>query len=133
LRSLAGPAKVVIVALRCLIVDDSQEFLLSATRLLESQGFEVVGSATSSELALELAASLEPDLALVDVELSDEDGIALGNELAGIASTRVVLISAYEQDEFADLISESQAVGFLPKRDLGATAIVDLLAAGGPG
>jgi DNA-binding NarL/FixJ family response regulator len=119
------------MALRCLIVDDSEEFLLSATRLLESQGIEVVGSATSGADALELAAALEPDLALVDVELRDEDGVALGNEIeARVASTRVVLISAYEWDEFADVIGDSRAAGFLPKRDLGAAAIAGLLGSG---
>jgi DNA-binding NarL/FixJ family response regulator len=116
------------MALRCLIVDDSEEFLLSATRLLESQGIEVVGSATSSGEALELAAALEPDLALVDVELREEDGIALGNQIeARVASTRVVLISAYERDELAEVIGDSRAAGFLPKRDLGAAAIASLL------
>ena len=103
--------------LRCLIVDDSEEFLVSATRLLESQGIEVVGSATSAEEALELAESLEPDLALVDIELADEDGVALGNQLEKrVPSTRVVLIA------------DSRAVGFLSKSDLGATAIAGLLA-----
>src|SRR5262245_30220882 len=117
-----------LVSLRCLIVDDSEEFLASAARLLESQGIEVVGSATSGAEALELAAALEPDLALVDVELRDEDGVAIGNEIeARVPSTRIVLISAYERDEFPDLIGESRAVGFLPKRDLGAAAIAGLL------
>jgi DNA-binding NarL/FixJ family response regulator len=116
------------MALRCLIVDDSEEFLVSATLLLKSQGIEVVGSATSGADALELAATLEPDLALVDVELRDEDGVALANEIeARVATTRVVLISAYEREEFADLIADSRAAGFLPKRDLGAAAIAGLL------
>jgi DNA-binding NarL/FixJ family response regulator len=116
------------VALRCLIVDDSEEFLVSAARLLESQGIEIVGSATSGGEALELAAALEPDLALVDIELADEDGIALGNELeARTPSTRVVLISAYERDDLSDLIADSRVAGFLPKSDLGATAIAGLL------
>jgi two-component system nitrate/nitrite response regulator NarL len=116
------------VKLRCLLVDDSEEFLASATRLLESQGVEVVGHAANGAEALRLAVTLSPDLALIDIELGDEDGIALAQELAGRApGTRVVLISAYERDDLSDLIPESSAIGFIPKRALGAEAIGDLL------
>jgi DNA-binding NarL/FixJ family response regulator len=118
------------VSLRCLIVDDSEEFLASASRLLESQGIEIVGTAGSGEEALELATALKPDLALVDIELADEDGIALAQKLEVRApTTRVVLISAYERDDLIDLIAGSRAVGFLPKRELRADAIAGLLEA----
>ena len=43
-----------LVSVRCLLIDDSREFLASAARLLESQGVEVVGCATSTREALEL-------------------------------------------------------------------------------
>jgi two-component system, NarL family, nitrate/nitrite response regulator NarL len=116
------------VTLRCLLVDDSAEFLASATLLLESQGAQIVGAATNSDDALQLAAALEPELALVDVELADEDGIALAAALQARApSMRVVLISAYERDELRELVSDSAAVGFLPKRTLGVDAIRRLL------
>jgi DNA-binding NarL/FixJ family response regulator len=114
--------------LRCLLVDDSEEFLASAARLLESQGVEVVGCATRSAAALDLAASLEPDVALVDIELADEDGIVLAQELAAKApSTRIVLISAYDRDELSDVISGSPVAGYLPKADLGLKGITRLL------
>jgi DNA-binding NarL/FixJ family response regulator len=116
--------------MRCLLVDDSPEFLASATRLLESQGFEIVGCASSGAEAVELATTLRPDLALVDIELADEDGIELTHELAQrVPGTRVVLISAYEREDLSDLIGESSAVGFLPKRRLGAAALRLLLSA----
>jgi DNA-binding NarL/FixJ family response regulator len=116
------------VSLRALIVDDNEEFLASAGRLLESQGIEIVGYATSGSEALELAATLQPNLALVDIELGEEDGIALTRELEARApATRVVLISAYDRDDLADLISDSNAAGYLPKRALGADAIAGLL------
>jgi DNA-binding NarL/FixJ family response regulator len=116
------------VTSRCILVDDSEEFLASATRLLESQGIEIVGRAMSGEAALELADRLSPDLALVDIELADEDGISLAQALHVRApATRIVLISAYERDDLADLISDSSAVGFVPKRSLGADAIAAVL------
>ena len=117
------------VSVRCLIVDDSDEFVASAARLLGSQGLDVVGSASSGERALELAGSLEPDVALVDIELGEEDGIELSHVFAAQApATRVVLISSYDQADLGDLISRSPAVGFLPKTDLGAAEIRAILA-----
>jgi two-component system nitrate/nitrite response regulator NarL len=116
------------VKLRSLIVDDSETFLASARRLLESQGVEIVGTATSGAEALDLAAALAPDLALVDVELGEEDGVALAGELRSRSpETRVVLISTYGRDEMQDLIATSSALGFLPKSRLSGDAVRVLL------
>jgi len=112
----------------CLIVDDSEEFVSSASSLLVSQGLDVVGCAFSSAEALELAVALKPDVAVVDVELGDEDGIMLSHQLAARApSTRIVLVSSYDRDDLVELIEDSPAVGFLPKNELGAAAIERLL------
>jgi DNA-binding NarL/FixJ family response regulator len=116
------------VKLRSLIVDDSETFLASARRLLESQGVEIVGTATSGAEALDLAVGLSPDLALVDVELGEEDGVDLADQLRSRSpATRVVLISTYGRDEMQELISASSAVGFLPKSRLSGDAVRALL------
>ena len=115
--------------LRCLIVDDSEGFLASAARLLESQGVDVVGRATCSEAALRLVDELRPNVVLVDVELGDEDGFELTKDIAARAPTaRVVLISAHDWEELDELVLESGAAGFLAKQDLGAAAIGTLIA-----
>jgi two-component system nitrate/nitrite response regulator NarL len=115
--------------LRCLIVDDSAEFAASVSRLLGSQGLDVVGSAVSADEALRLAERLAPDVALVDIELGDEDGLALTHRFATRApSTRVILVSSYGADDLGDLVQRSPAAGFLPKTELGAAAIAQILA-----
>jgi two-component system nitrate/nitrite response regulator NarL len=116
------------VVLRCLIVDDNEAFLGSASRLLESQGLKVVGRASSGDEALQLAQTLQPDVALVDVQLGEEDGLEVTRQLTAEARlTPVVLISTHSQDELAELIADTPAVGFLPKTALSAAAIADLL------
>jgi two-component system nitrate/nitrite response regulator NarL len=116
------------VTLRCLIVDDSEAFLAAASRLLSAQGLEVVECAVSTAEALRLARQLEPDVALVDVQLGDEDGVELARELAVNAHpTRVILISSHPKDELEELVNGSPAVGFLPKSELAADAIATLL------
>ena len=115
------------VALRCLIVDDNEEFLASASRLLTSQGLEIVGRAATGGDALRLAERLEPDVALVDVQLGEEDGMAVAGRLAADGATRVILISTHSEDDLVELIAGSPAVGFLPKAALSADAIGELL------
>ncbi|MDB4979935.1 MAG: hypothetical protein QOJ71_3208 [Actinomycetota bacterium] len=116
------------MALRCLLVDDSEEFLASGARLLESQGVEVVGCATTGTQALELTDALKPDVALVDIELGDEDGIVLTEEMVVRApSTAVILISSYDRNDLGALLARSSAVGFLSKTELGGDAIARLL------
>jgi DNA-binding NarL/FixJ family response regulator len=124
-----GVGKALRVALRCLIVDDNEAFLGSAARLLESQGLEVVGRASSGDEAVRLAQTLKPDVALVDVQLGEEDGLEVTRQLnAGARLTAVVLISTHSQeDELAELIADSPAIGFLPKTALSVAAIADLL------
>lgn len=116
------------VAVRCLIVDDNAEFLAAARDLLERQGVSVVGVATTGEEALRCVAELRPELALVDVDLGEESGFELAQRLAAGEDRRVVLISAYPESEFADLIAASPAVGFVAKSDLSARAVADVLA-----
>jgi CheY-like chemotaxis protein len=112
------------VALRCLIVDDNEEFLASASRLLESQGLEIVGLASSGQEALRLAEALRPEVALVDVQLGEEDGLEVTRQLSADGRPiAVVLISTHSRDDLAELIADSPAVGFLPKTALSAAAI----------
>jgi two-component system nitrate/nitrite response regulator NarL len=118
------------MSLRCLIVDDNTYFLVAARSALESQGIEVVGIAATSAEALQQAVALRPDVALVDIGLGDESGFELARRLVdGPARpiTRVVLISTREEDDYADMIATSPAVGFLSKADVSAHALQALL------
>ena len=60
--------------LRSLLVDDSPHFLVAASELLERQGVDVVGIASTIEDAARLADALRPDVCLVDIDLGDESG-----------------------------------------------------------
>lgn len=109
---------------RCLIVDDSASFLRSASLLLESQGVTVVGCASSRAEALELMGALEVDVVLIDIQLGEEDGVALAREPAvRAAAACIVLISSHDVDDVEELIAGSGAAGFLPKTALGAAAL----------
>jgi DNA-binding NarL/FixJ family response regulator len=122
--------------LRCLIVDDSPRFLDAARGLLERQGVTVVGVASNSAEALQRAEELRPDVTLLDIDLGGESGLELARRLhreAGVAPSRVILISTHAEQDYADLIAASPAVGFLSKTALSAGAIRDLLDSQGDG
>ncbi len=122
------------MALRCLIVDDSQGFLAAAGSLLQRQGITVVGVASTGAEALQRAAGLRPDVVLVDIDLGGDSGLQLARRLhrdRTPAPPPVILISTHPEEDYAELIADSPAVGFLTKIALSAGAIQDLL--GGPG
>jgi DNA-binding NarL/FixJ family response regulator len=119
-----------LVALRCLIVDDNSGFLQAARALLEQEGMEVVGVASTGAEAVRRAAELHPDVTLVDIDLGADSGFEVARRLFDDPSVdpgQLILISAHDEDDFVDLIEASPAVGFLVKPTLSATAIESLL------
>ena len=118
------------MTLRALIVDDNARFLDAARELLEREGIEVVGVALTGADAARLAGALRPDVCLVDIDLGDESGFDLARRLADRDdhAPRVVLISAYPERDFLEMIADSPAVGFLPKPEISAARIQGLLA-----
>ena len=116
--------------LRCLLVDDSAAFLETASVLLEREGVTVAGVASSSAGALKQARALRPDVILVDIGLGDESGFDLARLLARDGhrgSAEVILISARAETDYAELIAESPAAGFLTKAELSAWGIGRIL------
>jgi DNA-binding NarL/FixJ family response regulator len=118
------------MTLRCLIVDDSPRFLDAARGLLERQGIMVVGVASTSAEAIRFAEELRPDVTLLDIDLGGQSGFEVARRLqraATLAPARVILTSTHAEQDYADLIAASPAIGFLPKSALSGSAIRDLL------
>jgi DNA-binding NarL/FixJ family response regulator len=113
------------VALRCVIVDDNASFLEAARVLLEREGLEVVAVASTGAEARRRAQELRPDVVLVDIVLGKESGFDLARHLVADdgAGPAVILISTHAEADFADLIAESPAAGFVPKSELSADAV----------
>jgi len=116
--------------IRFLVVDDSRSFLEAARRLLEREGLTIAGVASSCSEALQEARALRPDVVLVDISLGEESGFDVARRLAEdgrAGGPTVILISTHSEADFADLIAESPAAGFLPKSELSASAIRKIL------
>jgi DNA-binding NarL/FixJ family response regulator len=88
----------------------------------------MAGVASSIAEAVGQARALRPDLILVDIGLGDESGFTLARLLADDhQSAYVILISAGAEADYAELIAESPAAGFLAKSELSASGIGRIL------
>jgi DNA-binding NarL/FixJ family response regulator len=87
---------------RVLIVDDQEPYRRAMAAVVEAtDGFAVVGAATSGEESLSAAADLHPDLVLMDVNLPGIDGVEATRQLKTRPNSPIVLLlSTYDEDDF---------------------------------
>ena len=111
-----------------LIVDDHPSFRASARRLLEAEGFNVVGEAADGHAAIAAAQELQPELVLLDVQLPDLDGFEVAARLAALGlPSAVVLTSSRNAAEYGRMVAETPVRGFIPKADLSGAALTGFL------
>jgi DNA-binding NarL/FixJ family response regulator len=111
-----------------LIVDDHADFRSSATELLHAEGFDVIGAAADARDALRLAAQLQPQVVLLDVQLPDRDGFEVAARLAEEAEPpQVVLISSRDATAYGRRLTGAPVRGFIAKRDLTGAALAALV------
>jgi DNA-binding NarL/FixJ family response regulator len=105
------------VPVRVLIVDDQEPFRLAARMVIDvTDGFEVAGEAETGEDGVSMAADLSPDLVLMDVNLPGIDGLeATRRILAREDPPVVLLLSTYEEEEYAPRAAECGAAAYIPK------------------
>jgi CheY-like chemotaxis protein len=118
------------MSLRCLLVDDSSAFLAAASDLLQREGVTVVGLASNSGEALQLARALRPDVILIDIGLGDESGFDVARLLSNdgqVDGAELIMISARAETDYTELIADGPAAGFLAKTELSAQGIRRIL------
>jgi CheY-like chemotaxis protein len=127
LRDMTLPVK----PLRCVILDDSPEFIVAATNTLERAGMNVVAVTMDGREALRCIEAVKPDITLIDIDLGPECGFDVAAQLRGrvcaAAQSTLIMISAHDIEDFADMLAASPAVGFIAKNLLFAHAIYVLL------
>jgi DNA-binding NarL/FixJ family response regulator len=74
--------------------------------------------------------ALRPDVVLIDIRLGQESGFEVARQLADNGQVAVlIMISTHAGADYADLIADSPAKGFVAKTDLSAAAIRRVLGA----
>ena len=119
------------MTVRILIVDDQEPFRLAARMVVEAtDGFEVVGEAETGEDSVVKASELAPDLVLMDVNLPGINGLDATRQILARSNTVVVLLlSTYEEDEYAPRAAECGAAAYIPKSVFGPDRLEEAWAA----
>jgi len=84
--------------MRVLIVDDHPMVREGVRSMLEPAGVQIAGEAGTGEDALRMAAALEPDVVLLDLELPDLDGLAVLRRLKTFERPIAVLVVTMHDD-----------------------------------
>jgi DNA-binding NarL/FixJ family response regulator len=103
--------------LRVVVIDDHEVLRAGTRQVLETtEDIVVVGEADTWDAALAVIDRLRPDVALVDIQLSGRNGIDLARQLsADHPGTRVVILSAHDDDAFVRRAFEAGVAGYLLK------------------
>ena len=105
---------------RVLLVDDHDVFLRTAARLVQSiPDLEVVGQASRGDRAIELIATLHPDLVLMDLSMPGMSGLAATRRIKRQHDgPKVIIVTLHNEREYRDLARDAGADGFISKDDL---------------
>ena len=111
--------------IRILIADDHAVVRVGTRRILEQEpDLEVVAEAADGEEAVRQATSLKPDVAIIDVAMPKLDGIQATKQIKSVCPAIAVLIlSAYDDDQFVFSLLEAGAAGYLLKSVRGSELV----------
>jgi len=102
---------------RVLVADDQALFREGLHTLLDAHGdVDVVGEASNGEEAVALAASLRPDVILMDLRMPVLDGCAATRRILGAGSTtRILVLTTFDDQESVFDALRAGAIGYLLK------------------
>lgn len=104
------------MSIRVLLADDHTVVRQCLKAVLEQEGFEVVGEACNGNEAIEMAARLQPEIAVLDVSMPQLNGIDAAREITKISPiTKVILLSMFAEDELVLQGLRAGSVGYLVK------------------
>lgn len=105
--------------LRILVVDDHPLMRDGLTMRISAQpDMEVCGEAATEDEAMELAKRVGPDLMLIDISLKSGDGIELIKRIRALnPSTKMLVVSAFQESLYAERAMRAGALGYLNKQE----------------
>jgi two-component system NarL family response regulator len=105
------------VSIRLLLVDDHELMRQGLRAILDrDENLEVIGEAASGRDALELARALSPEIVVMDVAMSDLNGIEATRQIrAACPGIKVLALSSHSDSRYVSAILDAGACGYVLK------------------
>ena len=102
-----------------LIIDDHPLFSRGLSQLIETQkDYKVTGIAKDHDEAIKMLNKLSPDLAIVDLNLGQEDGLELIKDILALKpQTKILVLSMHDERYYADRALKAGAKGYIMKEE----------------
>jgi len=116
--------------IRIIIADDHKVVREGTREILQKESdLEVVGEAGDGEETVKLAQKLKPDVAIIDIAMPRMNGIEATKQIKAISpKTAVLILTAYEYDQYVFALLEAGAAGYLLK-DVRGQEVIDAVRA----
>ena len=102
---------------KILYIEDNEQNLYLVTFILEKSGYDVA-SATDGQEGIDLAATIKPDLILLDIQLPKMDGYAVARHLRAnpaLAEIPIVAVTSYAMAGDRDKALSAGCNGYIEK------------------
>lgn len=100
---------------RLVIADDDDEVRASLVKLVQRLGHEVVGVAQNGAEAYAVVCETKPDVAILDIRMSDGDGIQAARDILETCPTPIIFLTGYSEPELVDQAAEAGVYAYLVK------------------
>ncbi len=101
--------------MRVLLADDEGVIRMGLRAMLEDAGHQVVAAATNGRMAVELANTSKPDLAILDIKMPELDGLETARQIMLQCPMPIVMLTAYSQRELVEQAKAASVFAYLVK------------------
>jgi response regulator NasT len=103
------------VSTRVVIAEDEAIIRLDLKETLEEEGYEVVGETGRGDEAVQLVREHEPELAILDIKMPGQDGLAAAREISAERRAAVLILTAFSQRDLIEQARDAGALAYLVK------------------
>jgi DNA-binding NarL/FixJ family response regulator len=106
-------------AIRILLADDNDEILAEVREELKKEDFEIIGTVTNGQDAVEAVRLFDPDVVVLDIVMPILDGIGASSQICKINErAKILFLTIQENDEYISAAFAAGASGYVTKRRL---------------